>query len=98
MNKCILQFWEESERGWGVRPDGCTIHLSEEVRDSYIKGIYSHRDSKIVPHEYDRPVGNSIECFISDSLYEKIDQVGSIRLLEYEKNNLVKLGEVTFKP
>lgn len=97
MNKCILQFWEESERGWGIRQDGCTIHLNEDIRISYIEGIYSHRDSKMVPYEYDRPIGKSIECFISDGLYEKIDQIGSIRLFEYEKNNLIKLEEIIIK-
>jgi len=23
----VVQAWEESERGWGVRPDGLSIHL-----------------------------------------------------------------------
>ena len=27
MNRCYFQRWEESERGWGVRPDGCSLHL-----------------------------------------------------------------------
>ena len=24
--------WEESERGWGVRPDGCSLHVSVESK------------------------------------------------------------------
>ena len=97
MNKCVLQFWEESEKGWGIRPDGCTIHLNEKFRDSYISKIYSNRSNKSTPKEYDRPVGNSIECFISDSLYEKVDQIGTIRLMEQEKNNLIKMEEIIMK-
>lgn len=99
MNKCLLQFWEESERGWGTRPDGCSIHLNEEFKKIYINGIYKMRESSsVVPKEYDRPIGNSIECFVSDSLYEKIDQIGSIRIFEHEKNNLMKMGEIIIKP
>jgi hypothetical protein len=97
MNKCVLQFWEESEKGWGIRPDGCTIHLNERFRDSYISKIYSNRSNKSIPKEYDRPVGNPIECFISDSLYEKVDQIGTIRLMEQEKNNLIKMEEIIMK-
>ena len=52
MNKVILQFWEESERGWGVRPDGCSIHLDSNERNSYINSIYSDRGS-LVPDEYE---------------------------------------------
>jgi hypothetical protein len=99
MNKCILQFWEESERGWGTRPDGCTIHINENFREKYINGVYSYRESSpTIPDEYDRPIGNPIECFVLDDLYEKIDQIGSIRILEYEKNNLIKMGEIIIKP
>jgi hypothetical protein len=98
MNKCILQIWEESERGWGTRPDGCTIHTDDDVRIKYIDSIYESRKiEKSIPDEYDRPIGKSIECFISDRLYEKINQVGSIRLLEHEKNNLIKLEEIILK-
>lgn len=96
MNKCILQIFEESERGWGVRPDGCSIHLDEKSRVDYIDGIYKNRSS-VVPDEYDRPVGNPIECFISDNLFEKVSQIGTIRLYEMEKNNLIKMGEIFFK-
>jgi len=97
MNKCILQIWEESERGWGVRPDGCTIHINEKIRLDYIDGVYRHRDSKDIPDEYDRPIGTPIECFVSDGLYEKISQVGSIRLYEYEKNNLLKMEDIVVR-
>lgn len=29
--------WEESERGWGVRPDGCSLHVSVEEAKEYQK-------------------------------------------------------------
>ena len=33
----VCQYWEESERGWGVRPDGCSLHLTEADRKQFIK-------------------------------------------------------------
>jgi len=96
MNKCILQFWEESERGWGVRPDGCSIHLNVEHYNLYLKGIYNNRGD-IVPNEYDRIVGDYIYCFLSDSLYGEILKKNSIRISEVEKNNLISNDDIIFK-
>lgn len=96
MNRCIIQLWEESERGWGVRPDGCSIHVNEERKELYINGIYNNRGVD-VPDEYDRPIGNSIECFISDDLFDRVSQSGTIRLFEMEKNNLIKMEELIIR-
>ena len=99
MNRCVFQIWEESERGWGVRPDGCSIHLNKSIRDQYINNLKKQRSEiKEVPNEYDRPVGNELECFVSDMIYDRVSQAGTIRLFEYEKNNLIKLGDLIFKP
>ena len=50
MNKIVLQLWEESERGWGIRPDGCSIHLDDKERSTFIDNEYSNR-SESVPDE-----------------------------------------------
>jgi len=97
MNKCVFQFWEESERGWGTRPDGCSVHLNRVDLNIYVQNIYKNRLDE-VPDEYDRIVGDPIECFISDQLYDKLKQIGYLRLLEFEKNNLISLEEIFFKP
>ena len=97
MNKCYLQLWEESERGWGSRPDGCSLHLTLKDRDDYINIIYKDRTLEDVPDEYDRIVGNPIECEISEALFEKLKNSNNLRLFEYEKNNLVKLNEIIHK-
>ena len=94
MKKVFLQYWEESERGWGVRPDGCSIHLSLEEHKKYVNSIYNERKTHTqVPYEYDRPVGESLSIMIKDDLYENIKN-GSLRLMEYEMNNLIKLEEI----
>jgi hypothetical protein len=93
MKKVYLQYWEESERGWGIRPDGCSLHLTEEDRNKYITSIYEQRkNDKEVPYEYDRPVGELIEVMINDNLFELIKE--SYRLLSFELNNLIKLEEI----
>jgi uncharacterized protein YutD len=97
MNKCIFQLWEESQRDGIILSDGCSIHLSETDRDTYIKNIYSQRDSE-VPDSYDRVVGLGVETFVSDILFEKLQKEKVIRLNEIEKNNLISMEEILFKP
>ena len=36
MKRVYLQYWEESEKNWGVRPDGCSIHLTLDNHKDYI--------------------------------------------------------------
>jgi hypothetical protein len=96
MNKVYLQIWEESERGWGIRPDGCSLHLSIKDRDNYIKSIYSERSGD-APEIYDRIVGEPIEACVSDSIYNLVDKDKSVRLMEYEMNNLSNLEEIIIK-
>jgi hypothetical protein len=94
MRKVYLQYWEESERGWGVRPDGCSLHMNNDNRDSYIKSIYESRDDN-VPDEYDRFVGNPIEVSVSDSIYNEIvENNGSIRLMQHSLTNCKLMGEI----
>ncbi len=98
MNKCLIQFWEESERGWGVRPDGCSIHLDKISHSQYVDSVYGDRSNTMIPDEYDRVSGSPFECFVSNDIFEKVKLTGSIRLWENEKNNLVKMGDLIFKP
>ena len=98
MNKCYFQRWEESERGWGVRPDGCSIHLNLDFHKSYLRDIYNIRQHEaLVPDEYDRIIGYVCECFISDSVFQLVQNQGSIRLMEHEMKNLFNLEEIIFK-
>jgi hypothetical protein len=95
MKKVYLQYWEESERGWGCRPDGCSLHINPLNHSSYLKEIYSGRDVNNIPHEYDRIVGELIEVEIGDNLYNEIvNNGGNLRLAEYSMNNLRKLQDL----
>lgn len=56
MPTLIVQKWEESERGWGCRPDGYSLHLTEEDRVAYIKAYWDSMPDQ-APSEYERPDG-----------------------------------------
>lgn len=75
-NKTVLvQNWEESERGWGVRPDGFTVHVSRVQRDKYVKWYNeTYNNLSEAPDEYTRVSGDPIEVEVSDALFEKIRQ------------------------
>ncbi len=96
MNKVILQLWEESERGWGVRPDGCSLHTDLVERDGYLKSIYNDRGDE-VPYEYDRIVGEPVSAFIDDNLFRSLSDEKTVRLSQNSLNNLISLNELIIK-
>lgn len=57
------QEWEESERGWGVKPDGYSLHPSlealERYHDKYVRSLPDE-----VPDEYSRKSGDPFICEI----------------------------------
>jgi len=98
MNKVIMQLWEESERGWGVRPDGCSLHIDAIERDKYVASIYKKREQDlIVPNEYDKIVGNGIDIFVDDVLYLQIRDKNSIKIIESDLNNLINMEQIIIK-
>lgn len=53
----VVQRWIESERGWGQRPDGFTLHTTAAVRDAYVAqftGGYHYP----APDTYSLPAGD----------------------------------------
>jgi hypothetical protein len=70
------QEWEESERGWGVRPDGCSLHLTEEDAKAYVKGFRARErernPSGEVPDEYERTSGHPHKVLVPPALHKKI--------------------------
>ena len=57
----VVQKWEESERGWGRRPDGYSVHPDEAARQRYIAAYWA-RQPKETPDEYSRPSGTPYEA------------------------------------
>ena len=91
MNTILLQFWEESEKGWGVRPDGASLHIDKFSYQDYVNKIYSSRDPKNVPHEYERTIGEVVEAKVDKDLYDLVLNDKSVRLAQFQLNNLIKL-------
>jgi hypothetical protein len=73
LEEAIYVSWEESEQGWGTRPDGCSLHISEKQYQSYLKSYWAGMPSK-VPHEYSRPAGEPVKVQVSKNLYQQIQK------------------------
>lgn len=69
--KAIIQQAEESERGWGVRPDGCTIHLDDEARKKFWQKYYDTLP-KFAPDEHSRPSAPPYVVEIPDDEYDNL--------------------------
>jgi hypothetical protein len=76
----IGQDWWERERGWGMRPDGFTLHLTTAARDAYIK-YYNETYNNLpsAPDEYTKAEGDPKIVQVSEKIYKK--------LLKYKDKN-----------
>lgn len=54
--KVVVQKWEESERGWGVRPDGYSVHPNGAALKRYVSAYWAGMPNQ-APDEYSRPSG-----------------------------------------
>jgi hypothetical protein len=75
-NSALCQKWQEVEEGWGERPDGFSLHLSQEGMHAFItaylerQGITS--DTADLPAEYSHPFGDAYPVGISDRWHEEL--------------------------
>jgi len=69
----VVQKWEESERGWGTRPDGFSLHLTEADRKAFIKNYWDSMPSK-VQDEYSRPDGTAYIATVDAETYAKVEK------------------------
>ena len=98
MKKVYLQYWEESERGWGIRPDGCSLHMNPQNHKEFVSKIYEGRDPNNVPDEYERICGPLIQVEVKDSLYDKLEKnKGNLRLMQTSLSNLITFEEIKTK-
>lgn len=76
----FVQNWEESERGWGVRPDGFTVHTSKQQHIKYVAWYNETFNNQVlVPAEYTRVSGVPIEVEVDDDLFDKIHQATQLK-------------------
>lgn len=80
----IVQKWEESERGWGTRPDGYSIHKSAEDLRRYLADEWAaekkRNPSGVVPDEYSRVCGTPYEAEVDAETYASIGERRGLRV------------------
>jgi hypothetical protein len=94
MKKAILQLWEETERDGVIQPDGCSLHFDKIALTQFTSDIYSNRTEDVVPEVYERVIGEPIEVSVTESIYNIISEMKSVRIQQYEMNNLLGLKEI----
>lgn len=74
-----MQEWEESERGWGVRPDGVFYYATKDEAERHTTELlmaYRKREKQIhggaTPDEYTRPCGEPKFVPVSQAIAEEI--------------------------
>lgn len=73
-----LVSWEESERGWGKRPDGYSLHASVEDFQGYMAEYKSRLPAKL-PDEYSLPDSEPVAVVLSPALARRLDAEPSLR-------------------
>lgn len=76
----FVQNWIERERGWGIRPDGFTIHLNKEHHRAYVDHyIKTNHNLPEAPDEYTTIDGDPIEIEVDSELYNRIQRASETR-------------------
>lgn len=70
-NEVVVQKWEESERGWGTRPDGFSLHLTEADLQAFIERYWACMPDS-VPDEYSRPDGKPYKSLVDDEIFAEV--------------------------
>ncbi len=71
----LCQQWTETELGWGTRPDGFTLHMTEQHRAQYIRQYWAGMPDR-VPDEYSRPDGEPYHCEVDEATYARMQAEG----------------------
>jgi hypothetical protein len=80
MPDVIVQKWEESERGWGNKPHGYSIHKTTEDRTAFIAEYWDQMPDE-VPDRYSRPYGTPYRAEVDEETFARIEGNG-LRVLD----------------
>ena len=75
----IVQKWEESERGWGVRPDGYSLHLTEADRKAFVQAHWDALPAE-APYAYTRPSGAPYDAQVDAATFTALQAAGAAGL------------------
>lgn len=97
MKTAFLDTWTETERGWGQRSDGCSIHLTKEDYKKYVESYWSSMPAS-TPDEYERPDNFVREIVLGTKLFNRLKKSESgIRIWESDFRELKVNNEILFK-
>jgi hypothetical protein len=102
----VCDYWTESEAGWGQRPDGCSLHLSEADHKAYVEDHWAQErkrnPSGEVPHEYDRPDGHTFIALVDWDTYKEVRdskngvrKFQSFKVIKATNDDLVRITNKT---
>lgn len=101
----IGQQWEESEAGWGNRPDGYTLHVDKDAHKTFLdadtkKKEEDFKKTGVVPECYTRTSGAPFEVQLDDKTLEelKASKTGSVwgavfGTIKEGQNGVLKIGK-----
>ena len=96
LEEVIYVSWEESERGWGTRPDGCSLHLTKEDFQAY-RDAYWDKMPDRAPEVYSRTAGEPVPAFVTKKLYHLIKKgENGLRLWEFEEGEATKNKQLIY--
>jgi len=78
MHPAWIITWTESERGWGQRPDGASLHLTKEDGAAYVKNYWAEEKVRNdaagggTPDEYERPDSEGTRVLVSTDLLARV--------------------------
>jgi hypothetical protein len=69
----ICQPWREYERGWGSRPDGCSLHLTILDRDQFVDAYNKkHNSQRTAPDVYSVASGDWYFAEVEPEVYAAV--------------------------
>jgi len=96
LEQVIYVSWEESERGWGTRPDGCSLHLKREDFQVHLDNYWDKMPDE-APDEYSRPAGTPVAVSVGLRLYARIKETKhGLDMGPVEERELVSSGELVY--
>jgi hypothetical protein len=76
--------WIESERGWGQRPDGISLHISQKEAEKYIVKYWKDQTNDFVPDEYSYPEEPKSFDLNNKKIIKELKENKSIRIWNNE--------------
>ena len=67
----VRQDWLESERGWGIRPDGYSLHRNAADVKKFATKYWDEMPEE-VPDEYSRPSGEPFVVDVDQKTYDEV--------------------------